>query len=424
MKPPSQPERSLPPPPEQVVRITTESLEDGDRFSRFELISWWDQERMRQAKVLVIGAGALGNEILKNCALLGIGNVLVADMDVIENSNLSRSVLFRAADSGAPKAETACRGARGIYPEMNIHPFNGNIVHDLGLGVYLWADVIIGGLDNREARVAMNSGAFFARKPWIDGAIEVLDGVARVFSPADDGPCYECTMSATDWKMLENRRSCALLTREQMLSGKVPTTPTTASIVAGIEMQEATKIIHGIAPMAGRALIYNGLNADSYPVTYQRKEDCYGHETYQELLLLGCGVADLTVGELLVRARQDLGSESAVIGLARDVISHLSCPVCFSQEEVFKSLGKVTEADAVCPDCGKTRVPVTFTTLGLDDQLDGVRFSELGVPLFDIVTARSGERSISYVFDGDAARLLGPLPTRLSLMDSPPVGGE
>jgi len=352
--------------------------------------------------------------------LLGIGNVLVADMDDIEISNLTRSVLFRASDSGASKAETACRGARDIYPEMNIHPFVGNIVHDLGLGIYLWADVIVGGLDNREARVAMNSGAFFARKAWIDGAIEVLDGVARVFSPANDGPCYECTMSETDWKMLESRRSCALLTREQMLAGKVPTTPTTASIVAGIEMQEAIKIIHGIEPMAGRALIYSGLTADSYPITYQREADCYGHETYEQLVLLGCGVADITVGELLARARRELADESAVIGLSRDVIASLSCPVCFSQEEVFRSLGKVTEADAVCPGCGKTRVPVTLSTLGYDDQLDGLSFAELGVPLFDVVTARSGDRSVSYVFDGDAAAVLGPLPTGLSLAH----GGE
>lgn len=404
--------------------ITAEALEDQGRFNRFELISWWDQERMRQAKVLVVGAGALGNEILKNCALLGIGNVLVADMDAVEISNLSRSVLFRATDSGALKAEAACSGARDIYPEMNIHPFVGNIVHDLGLGVYLWADVIIGGLDNREARVAMNSGAFFARKPWIDGAIEVLDGVARVFSPANDGPCYECTMNETDWKLLESRRSCALLTREQMLAGKVPTTPTTASIVAGIEMQEAIKIIHGMEPMAGRALIYSGLSSESYPVTYQRKEDCYGHETYQQLVLLGRGVADVTVGDLLVRVRQDLQSEQAVIGLSRDIVVALTCPVCASQQEVFRSLGKVTEAEAVCAECGRTRVPITLATLGYDDTLNGISFAKLGVPPFDIVTARSGDQAISYVFDGDSSSVLGPLPTSLSLAVPPAHGGE
>ena len=216
-----------------VIRIA-----ESDRFDRFRLISWWDQQRLRAARVAVIGAGALGNEIVKNLALLGIGNVLVADMDRIEASNLSRSVLFRASDCGKYKAEVAVAAAKQIYPDQNARAFVGNVVYDLGLGVFRWADVIIGGLDNREARVAINRAAARCGKTWIDGAIERLDGIARVFTPAT-GPCYECTMTAIDWEMLEARRSCALLTREQMQDGKVPTTPTTSSVVAGIQCQEA-----------------------------------------------------------------------------------------------------------------------------------------------------------------------------------------
>src|SRR5215203_7171615 len=107
-----------------VVRITAGDLRsdqqpDG-RFDRFKLIGWWDQARLARAKVLVIGAGALGNEIIKNLALLGVGNVLVADMDRIENSNLSRSVLYRANDNGQLKATAAANATRGIYPDMNV----------------------------------------------------------------------------------------------------------------------------------------------------------------------------------------------------------------------------------------------------------------------------------------------------------------
>ena len=201
----------------EVLHIDPNARED--RFARFGLIGWWDQPRLASANVLVIGAGALGNEIIKNLALLGVGNVLVADLDRIEASNLSRSVLFREADCGRSKAEVAAERAREIYPQMRLHPFHGNVVYDLGLGVYRWADVILGGLDNREARVAINRAAAKVGKPWIDGAIERLDGVARVFDPAI-GPCYECTMSDVDWKMLEARRSCALLSRERNGAGQ------------------------------------------------------------------------------------------------------------------------------------------------------------------------------------------------------------
>jgi len=77
--------------------INKEDIKGEDRFSRFKLIQWWDQEKISGAKILVIGAGALGNEIIKNLSLLGVGHIFIADMDSIENSNLSRSILFRSA---------------------------------------------------------------------------------------------------------------------------------------------------------------------------------------------------------------------------------------------------------------------------------------------------------------------------------------
>ena len=389
------------------VAINVPSLGNEHRFSRFELISWWDQSRLRSARVLVIGAGALGNEIVKNLALLGVGNVLVADMDRIEHSNLSRSVLFRAEDRGRYKAEVACDSARRIYPDMTAHPFVANIVHDLGWGAYFWADAILGGLDNREARVAINRGAALAGKPWIDGAIEVLSGVARVFDPAS-GACYECTMSEVDWKILESRRSCALLTREEMLEGKVPTTPTIGSIVAAFQVQEMVKQLHGLPTLAGQGLAIDGMSGETYRVRYPRKPDCMGHDRCGCLERLGRGVADVRLGDLLAQARRTLGPE-ATVGLSRDVIARLVCPACGEAQDVFKSLGKVTEREAACPSCGQTRVPETLLTLGLEDGLEDRTFEQLGAPPYDVVCARSGDKAIWYWFDGDADRVLGPL---------------
>ncbi|CAN5451589.1 hypothetical protein BH10PLA1_BH10PLA1_10940 [soil metagenome] len=78
------------------ISIADANAAEEDRFHRFKLIGWWDQAKLARSKVLVIGAGALGNEIIKNLALLGVGHVMIADKDTIENSNLSRSVLYRA----------------------------------------------------------------------------------------------------------------------------------------------------------------------------------------------------------------------------------------------------------------------------------------------------------------------------------------
>ncbi|MCA9138798.1 MAG: ThiF family adenylyltransferase [Planctomycetales bacterium] len=388
----------------EVLRVDHET---GDgRFSRFELISWWDQRRLSEARVLVIGAGALGNEQLKNLALLGIGNVFIADLDRIENSNLSRSILFRSEDCGRSKAEVAAERLREIYPDMRLQSFHGNIVYDLGLGVYRWADIILGGLDNREARVAINQAAARVGKPWIDGAIERLDGVARVFDPAI-GPCYECTMSEVDWKMLEARRSCALLTREEMEQAKVPTTPTTSSVIAGIQTQEAVKMLHGLETLSGQGFVYDGRMHNSYVVTYSRLQDCPSHDAYAPIETLDLRVGDTTVGDFLQRLQKDLGG-SAVIEFNHDLLESLTCSKCDTTEPMLASLGKVSESQGRCPDCGQPRTPNVYHTIGPDSKLLNHTLAELGVPRWDILGGRVGMEQKFYEFAGDR-EILGEL---------------
>lgn len=389
-----------------VIRLADLQAPD-ERFSRFALIEWWDQARLAAARVLVIGAGALGNEIVKNLALLGVGQVFVADLDRIEHSNLSRSVLFREADCGRWKAEVVCERAREIYPGLRTQAFVGNIVHDLGLGVYRWADVILGGLDNREARVAINAAAAKVSKPWIDGAIERLDGVARVFDPAV-GACYECTMSDVDWKMLEARRSCALLSRAEMEQGKTPTTPTTSSVVAGIQVQEALKMLHGVETLSGQGFVFDGTRHSSYLVSYSRQADCPAHDAYEPIESLPWSVETTTAGELLARAQDDLGA-SAVIEFNQDLLEALICAGCNRTTPHLASLGKVTEAHGRCPDCGAARAPQMYHALGAGSPLLGRRLGELGVPPWDIVAGRAGDRTRYYEFAGDRVGVLGPL---------------
>ncbi|HEY0008467.1 MAG TPA: ThiF family adenylyltransferase, partial [Tepidisphaeraceae bacterium] len=394
------------------LSISAADLAPADgRFDRFKLIGWWDQSRLAAAKVLVVGAGALGNEIIKNLALMGVGNVLIADKDRIEHSNLSRSVLYRAADAGRPKAIVAAETAKEIYPDLNVHAFDGDVLHDLGAGVYRWADVIIGGLDNREARLSINRHAWRIGRPWIDGAIEVIQGVARVFTPdaAQEQPCYECTMSERDWKLLAHRRSCNLLTRTEMEGGRVPTTPTIASIIAGVQVQEALKLLHGLDTLAGKAFVFAGDSADSYQITYQRKPDCLSHDTLTRIIELNAGVDTLRPAALLKLAREHL-DETAVIDLGRDVAESLLCRACGKREEIFRSLSKLTTADASCPFCGDaSREVVTFNTLS-----DAARFGErtlreIGIPPFDLLTARTKTDAVGFEFSADAAAVLGPL---------------
>jgi len=390
-----------------TLRITAQEVSE-DRFSRLRLLGWWDQERIRAAKVLVVGAGALGNEILKNLALLGFERVVIVDIDSIDVSNLSRSVLYRDADVGRPKAEVAAAAFRVLYDGAVVQPMHLNILFEVGLGLFDWADVILGGLDNREARLWMNRCAWKMNRPWIDGAIEGLSGVARVFLPGQ-APCYECTLGEVDWAILERRMSCNLLTADEMQAGRVPTTPTTSSVIAGIQVQEAMKYLHGLPVLGGKAFMFDGINHTSYVVDYTVNPDCMSHHTYEEIVRLPEVSSELTLQQLLDRARHDLHAADVTLEFSRDVIHQLVCPTCGATEETFAPVGSVTESAARCAKDGAIRAVIAIHGYRGTESYGTRSLNTLGLPLWDVFTARSGLREIAYLLAGDAPRVLGPL---------------
>src|SRR5512139_3794117 len=148
-----------------------------DRLGTFEFISWWEKEKVQNAKVLIVGAGALGNEVIKNLSLMGVGYIFIVDFDKIEAANLSRSVLFRESDNNRSKAEVVAARAKSINPNVHIQYLNADVTTGLGLGVIRRMDAIIGCLDNREARLAVNRFCYWMNKPWVDGAIQELLGL-------------------------------------------------------------------------------------------------------------------------------------------------------------------------------------------------------------------------------------------------------
>lgn len=385
-----------------------------EKYSRLRLIPWWEQEKIARCRLLVIGAGALGNEILKNAALLGFSQVVVVDMDRIEESNLSRAVMFRAEDVGQSKAEVAARAYRSLAPEASIHPLVANVMYGCGLGLFEWSDVILAGLDNREARLWINRAAWKVNRPWIDGAIEGINGVARVFLPGH-APCYECTLGEIDWELLQKRMSCNLLMLESVAEGKVPTTPTISSVIAGIEVQEAVKLIHGMPTLASKGFIFEGMNHTSYVVEYTANEDCMSHYTLPRIVHLPESSGQLTLEQLRKRAQADLESSDVVIEFSRDVLQKFVCPNCKDEEDLYRPVGTVAFQRATCMTDGQLRTVNSLHLYSGEPELAVRRLSELGLPPLDIFTARSGEREIGYIPYGDAPSVLGSLAAEMSV---------
>jgi sulfur-carrier protein adenylyltransferase/sulfurtransferase len=376
-----------------------------DRYSRLRLIPWWNEEKIRETRVLVVGAGALGNEILKNLALLGFQKIVVVDLDRIEESNLSRAVLYRNEDVGQFKATAAARSVMAMAPGAIVQPLVANVVHQCGLGLFHWSDIIIAGLDNREARLWINRAAWKMNRPWVDGAIEGINGVARMFIPGVP-PCYECTLGETDWALLERRMSCNLLTREEDTAGKVPTTPTISSIIAGVQVQEAVKLLHSLPTLASRGYIFEGLNHTSYVVEYTEAANCMSHYTLENVVQLPHRSSEITLGELLDRACQDLGTNDVVLEFSRDVIHKLICPGCHEEDERFAPVGSISYEQGRCPRDGQMRVVATIHGYNGEPELAGRKLNALGLPVFDVFTARSAEREIGYLMSQDEQDVL------------------
>jgi adenylyltransferase/sulfurtransferase len=393
------------------VNATTNPTElsvQEDRYSRLRLIPWWDQRKIQQANVLVVGAGALGNEILKNLALLGFQRVVVVDCDRIEESNLSRAVLFSDDNVGDLKAEAAANSFRRMCAGATVRPLAANVVREVGLGLFDWSDLVLAGLDNREARLWINHAAWLANRPWIDGAIEGISGVARVFLPGR-APCYECTLGEVDWAILERRMSCNLLLREADVQGKVATTPSISSIIAGVQVQEAMKLIHGLPTLASRGYVFEGLNHTSYVVEYTENPSCMNHHTWGSMVRLPDRSDQLTLLQLLQRAQCDFNRSDVTLEFSRDIIHKLTCPRCQAEEVLFTPLGNVSFGAGCCPHDNQMRRVVTLHNFAGEPGLADRKLSELGLPLFDVFVARAGDNEIAYLLGGDADEILGLL---------------
>lgn len=403
-EPPDGPRR-LPVAPEKPLHIPNLRT---DRLGTFDFISWWERGRVESAKILVVGAGALGNEVIKNLALMGVGHLFILDFDTIEAANLSRSPLFRESDSGRRKAEVAAARSKELNPNVKVQYLHGDVTTQLGLGVVRRMDVIVGCLDNREARLAVNRFAYWMGKPWVDGAIQELLGLVRVFVPGQ-GACFECSLNEQARRDLAVRYSCPLLARQNILLGKVPTTPTIASIIGAMQSQEALKLLHGLPVEAGKVTHFNGMTNEMHTTAYVSRDDCESHWTYGEVVELPARSETTTLGELLNIARADMGPDT-VLELDQELILALRCPRCRTLEQILQPISQVSFEFAHCPVCGALReTEMTHTITGDEPFLDRT-LASVGIPPLHILRAFNTQGYRFYELTGD-------LPTALHFSD-------
>src|SRR6202034_265534 len=154
-------------------------------------------------------------------------------------------------------------------------------------------------------------------------------------------PCYECTLGETDWAILDRRMSCNLLLHEAPSEGRVPTTPTISSIIGGIQVQEAVKLLHAMPTLASKGYIFEGLHHSSYVVDYTENPECLSHYVLDKIVDVNKASNGLTLQQLRQRATADLNSDQVVLEFSRDIIHKLVCPKCGAEEDCFVPVGAI-----------------------------------------------------------------------------------
>lgn len=221
------------------------------------------QKALKEAKVLVIGAGGLGSPVLLYLAASGVGTVGVIDGDVVENSNLQRQVLHRDADIGRPKVQSAAEAMVAQNPYVEVRPYQRRLTEEIAEELFAEYDLILDGTDNFETRYLANRAAVATGKPLLSGALSQWEGQVSVFHPASGTPCYQCIFPEAPAPGLAP--SCS----EAGVLSPLP------GVVGSMMAAEAIKLITGAgSPLKGEMLIYDALYSESRKIGLKPRNDC------------------------------------------------------------------------------------------------------------------------------------------------------
>jgi sulfur-carrier protein adenylyltransferase/sulfurtransferase len=235
------------------------------------------QAKLLDAKVLLLGAGALGSSSALYLAAAGVGTLGLVDFDVVDLSNLQRQIIHTTDRVGMLKTESAQRSINAINPAIKVNRHEVRLTSDNVMGIIKDYDVVVNCGDNFPTRYLINDACVLAHKPLVDGAIFRFEGNATVFYPAKGGPCYRCLYPEP--APPDMAPSCA----EAGVLGALP------GIIGSIEALEAMKLILGAGePLIGRMVYFDTLSKDYVRVLKIKRDPkcpvCSDHPTQTGLI--------------------------------------------------------------------------------------------------------------------------------------------
>lgn len=221
------------------------------------------QKALKEARVLVIGAGGLGAPALSYLGAMGVGTIGVIDDDIVENSNLQRQVIHTDARIGMPKVFSAKEAITAQNPFVEVLPYNRRLTEEIAETLFADFDIILDGTDNFDTRYLSNKAAAATGKPLISGALSQWEGQLSVFDPANGTPCYQCVFPEPPAPGLVP--SCA----EAGVSAALP------GVIGSMMAQEAMKLITGAGDvLKGQMFIYDALFGETRKIKLKKRTTC------------------------------------------------------------------------------------------------------------------------------------------------------
>ena len=257
---------SLPPLVDPAPELTNDEVRRYSRHLIIPDVGMDGQKRLKNAKVLVIGAGGLGSPALLYLAAAGVGTLGIAEFDEVDESNLQRQIIHGQSDIGKSKAVSARESIAETNPLVNVVVHEERLDNDNVLGIFDQYDLIVDGTDNFATRYMVNDAAYFLKKPYVWGSIYRFDGQASVFWPTLEGadaPCYRC------------------LYPEPPPPGMVPSCAeggvlgVLCASIGSIQVNEAIKLLTGIGdPLVGKLMIYDALEMEYRKLKVRKDPNC------------------------------------------------------------------------------------------------------------------------------------------------------
>ncbi len=229
---------------EDTVLIRADRLNE-DKYERSKRLHWLDLDRVMDARVLIVGVGAIGNETTKNLVLSGFKNYSLIDMDYVVRSNLNRCLWFtdEDADERRMKVDVIAKRMEELDSSVNVETYTSRI-EEMPEDFIPSHDIVLGCLDNIAARLHVNAHCYLNKLPFIDAATLGFIGKVQVINPGAKGACFECGLNKTHRKILEKRFSCTGID-VTFFQDKFAAEITTTAIVSAVQVREALKYVSG-----------------------------------------------------------------------------------------------------------------------------------------------------------------------------------